>query len=112
MDEGNESSVPSVTAGDVMKAMNAKETFTLLDVRTPEEYARAKIEGSINVPVDTVEDTIEKIIPDKTQKIFVYCLSGSRSVYAVAVMMKLGYTNIFDLSHGLMAWRVFRFPVV
>lgn len=110
MDE-TDFSVPTVTAQDVKNAIDTKEPCIVLDVRTPGEHTRAKIAGSINVPVDTIEESIEKTIPDKTQKIYVYCLSGSRSVYAVDVMIKLGYTNVFDMSHGMLAWRVFRFPV-
>jgi rhodanese-related sulfurtransferase len=112
MDEFNDPELPQVTAEDVKKALDEKEQCILLDVRTPAEYQRGKIEGSINVPVDMVEDEILSVIPDKSAKIYVYCLSGSRSIAAVFAMIKLGYTNVFDMSHGLLAWRAKYFPVV
>lgn len=112
MDDFSEPKVPQVTADEVKKAIDGKQTCVLLDVRTPGEYARGKIEGSINLPVDKVDSDILTVIPDKSAKIYVYCLSGSRSIYAVDTMVNLGYTNVFDMAHGLLAWRAKYFPVV
>ena len=97
---------------DVKKAIDSKEQFILLDVRTPGEYARGKIAGCINLPVDTVEANIQAVVPDKAQKIYVYCLSGSRSVLAVDIMVKLGYSNVFDMKQGILAWRAKYFPTI
>ena len=96
--------VPQVVAEDVKKAIDAKESFILLDVRTPGEFAKGSIEGSINVPVDKI-NTVFDSVPDKSAKVYVYCLSGSRSAQAVDAMVKLGYTNVFDMKSGLLAWR-------
>lgn len=106
------SHVPTVEAEEVKRAMDAKEQFVLIDVRTEGEYSRGKIQGSLHIPVEEISDKVKTVIPDASAKIFVYCLSGSRSVYAVEVMMKLGYTNVYDVSHGLLAWRAKWFPVV
>jgi rhodanese-related sulfurtransferase len=108
----NESKVPTVEPEIVKKAMDTREDFVLLDVRTPEEYKRGKLTGSINVGVNEVGQKVQSIIPDHSKKIFVYCLSGARSTVAVEIMRKLGYTNTFNMSHGLLAWRAKYFPVV
>jgi rhodanese-related sulfurtransferase len=111
MDDFSEPKVPQVPAEVVKRALDGKENCILLDVRTPGEYARGKIAGSINLPVDKVDCDVLKVIPDKSAKVYVYCLSGSRSVHAVDAMVKLGYTNVFDMEHGLLAWRAKYFPV-
>jgi rhodanese-related sulfurtransferase len=111
MDDFSEPKVPQVTAEDVKKAIDEKEDCILLDVRTPGEYARGKIAGSINLPVDKVDCDVLKVLLDKSAKVYVYCLSGSRSIHAVDAMVKLGYTNVFDMEHGLLAWRAKYFPV-
>ncbi len=103
--------VPQIEAVEVKKAIDAKEDFVLLDVRTPQEFAKGNISGSINVPVDKVQNEIEQVITDKTKTIYVYCLSGSRSVYAVDTMIKLGYTKIYDMPHGLLMWRSKKYPL-
>ena len=102
--------VPQVIAEEVKKAIENKEDIILLDVRTTGEYAKGKIAKSINLPVDEIPKKIEKLIADKSKKIYVYCLSGSRSVYAVDFMVKMGYTNVFDIKSGLLAWRAKGFP--
>jgi rhodanese-related sulfurtransferase len=101
-----------IDARDVYKKIqNNENNFVLLDVRTPQEYSKEKIAGSINLPVDQVESKIETLIPDKEKTIFVYCLSGSRSTVAVSLMQSLGYTNVFDMISGLLAWRVYNLPL-
>lgn len=102
--------VPQINAEDVKKAMDNNDNFILLDVRTPQEYAKGHLVKSINMPFETVQQTIEKTITDKKKTIYVYCLSGLRSVHAVAMMVNLGYTNVFDVKSGLLAWRVKKYP--
>jgi rhodanese-related sulfurtransferase len=111
MDDFIKPEVPQVTAEELKRAIDEQEKFILLDVRTPGEYARGKIAGSINLPVDKVDCDVLSLIPDKSEKVYVYCLSGSRSVHAVDTMVNLGYTNVFDIAHGLLAWRAKYFPV-
>jgi len=97
---------------NLKKAIDANEDFILLDVRTNQEFEKGKIKGSINLPVDEITNRIEEIIPDKSKKIYVYCLSGSRSNLAVNEMVKLKYLNVFDVKNGLLAWRANNFPTV
>ena len=66
-------------------------------------FARGKIAGSINLPVDEVPSKIESVIPDKSALIYVYCLSGARSAKAVTVLEKLGYTNVTNIG-GISAY--------
>lgn len=101
-----EPDVPQVSAEEVKRSIDTREKFFLLDVRTVGEYARGKIAGAINLPLDEVQSKVESVVPDKSSKIFVYCLSGSRSIYAVEAMVKLGYANTFNVANGLLAWRI------
>lgn len=105
------SSIPQISADEVKQALDEKKAIALLDVRTPQEYASARIKNSINLPVDEVVNKIKKVMPDKSQTIYVYCLSGSRSSHAVAQMTELGYKNVFSLSSGLLAWRAKKYPL-
>lgn len=104
--------VPTVSVDDLMKAIEMKEKIVILDVRTPEEYARVHIENSINLPVDKITDRVTTVITDKDTKLFVYCMSGSRSVMAVDMMVNMGYTNVFDVTSGLLAWRIKKYPLI
>lgn len=77
--------------------MAMKENHIILDVRTPKEFAKAHIPGAINIPYDTIDDDIYGILPDKKQRITVYCKSGLRSKDAAARLSALGYTNVENL---------------
>lgn len=68
----------------------------LLDVRTEEEYSETHIEGSTNLPLQKIE-IATSIITDKNKPLFVYCRSGVRSAKAVAILKKMGYTNVNDI---------------
>jgi rhodanese-related sulfurtransferase len=106
------SKVSQVEATNLYDAIKAHEKFVLLDVRTQKEFAKERIKGSINLPVDKINEQIEKIITDKSTKIYVYCLSGSRSFIAAKTLLDLGYKNIFDVKNGLLAWRINYYPTV
>ncbi len=111
MDDNYEPDVPRVAPEELKKAIDTGETCIILDVRTSGEHARGKIAGSMNIPVDSVSCDVEKVVPDKQIKVYVYCLSGSRSAHAVDVMIQLGYTNVFDVQYGLLGWRAKYYPV-
>lgn len=68
----------------------------LVDVRTPEEYAEGHIEGSINIPLQDLNDILD-VIPDKNTVIYVYCRSGNRSGQSLPVLSDLGYTNVTNI---------------
>ncbi len=103
--------VPTIEAEDLKKALDEKSDVVIIDVRTPGEFSKGHIKGSINLPVSDVAANIEKTISAKDKTIILYCLSGSRSVFAVDMLVKLGYSNVFDLKSGLLAWRSKQYPL-
>ena len=63
---------------------------TLVDVRTPEEFASGHAEGARNIPVDEVGARLAELPRDKP--VVVYCASGARSAQAAATLARAGYT--------------------
>lgn len=104
-------SVPEVEAEKVFEDINSQKDIIILDVRTPQELLRGKISESINVPVDEIEEQVERVAPDKNRTTYVYCLSGSRSGVAVEQMIKMGYKNVFSMTSGILAWRAKNYPM-
>ena len=68
----------------------------LVDVRTPEEYRDGHIPGSINVPLQQIED-IDLEVSDMSTPLFVYCRSGARSRQATAMLQKMGYEEVHNI---------------
>jgi rhodanese-related sulfurtransferase len=67
---------------------------TLLDVRTPGEFASGHPSAAVNVPVDEVASRLSEI--DRTQPVVVYCAAGVRSARAADVLRAAGY-EVHDL---------------
>lgn len=79
------------------------EGAILLDVRTKEEYRTYHIDGSINIPLQTIDET-EMHIGDKNKRIYVYCQSGVRSASAFRFLKKAGFSDVIDIG-GISAYR-------
>jgi len=99
-----------VTAEDVHKTLG-DSTITLIDVRTPGEFSKGSIQGSMNVPLNEIGEKISTLIPDKERVIYLYCLSGSRSETAANILTGQGYTNAYSMSNGLLMWRSKKYEV-
>lgn len=104
--------VPQVTADEVYDAVQHNKEAVIIDVRTPGEFARGKIQGSINIPVAEVTDRITEIAADKQAMIYLYCLSGSRSDVAAETLAGMGYVNAYSMKQGLLMWRGKKYPLV
>ena len=72
-----------------VRSFLSTERAVLLDVRTQEEYSEGHIEGSKNVPLQSIEQ-IESIVKDKGTPLFVHCRSGARSAQATSILKKNG----------------------
>ena len=92
-----------VSSDEAAKMMAAEQGYLIVDVRTAKEYADGHIPNAINIPNESIGGAAPKELPDKNQKIFVYCRSGARSVQASEKLAGLGYTNIVEMG-GINNW--------
>jgi rhodanese-related sulfurtransferase len=92
---------------DVAKgvAMAADPSVVVIDVRTPAEFAEGHIARAQVVDVSAADfpEQIAKFDPSATY--LVYCHSGNRSGQATAIMATLGFSNVYDLDGGIIAWQ-------
>ncbi|MCC5912361.1 MAG: rhodanese-like domain-containing protein [Clostridiaceae bacterium] len=77
--------------------------IVLLDVRTREEYQEKHIEGSTLIPLNVLETEVRTKIPNKEEKIIIYCRSGNRSKTAANLLLSMGYKHVYDLG-GINSW--------
>ncbi len=71
-----------------------KNNAFLVDVRTPEEFAEGHVSGSTNIPLDQVENQLEKF--KNHSEIVVFCRSGNRSGQAKVILENNGFTNVLN----------------
>jgi rhodanese-related sulfurtransferase len=74
----------------------------LIDVRTADEVAQGVIDGAIHIPLHLLPLRAADIPQDKP--VVIYCRSGARSAQACSFMASKGYSNMHNLSGGIMAW--------
>jgi len=86
--------------------------IALVDTREPHEYAEAHLEDGRLVPPGLLADEIGDVVPDKSQRVLLYCRSGNRSAIAAAQMQELGYTDVASVAGGILEWQEQGLPVV
>ncbi|WP_316839397.1 thioredoxin domain-containing protein [Pedobacter gandavensis] len=99
--QSNSKTIPAVEFQNQLKT-NSKAV--ILDVRTPEEFNTGHLEQAKNLNIYDQSFKAQISELDKTQPIYVYCKGGGRSANAVKQMQELGFTKIYELKGGIMAW--------
>ena len=72
---------------------------TLIDVRTPDEYALGALKGAVNIPLDDLRERISEIPQDKP--VYLYCGVGLRGYLASNILLMNGYKDVRNLIGGL-----------
>ncbi len=67
----------------------------VIDVRTKNEFAGGNVEGSVNIPLDQLSSGMKKL-KDKKKTIITCCASGMRSASAKALLISMGYKNVYN----------------
>lgn len=100
---GKSAGFERITMTQAKELMEKEQDYTLVDVRTPEEFSEGHIPGAINLPLGMIDRLAEDRLPDKNRKTLVYCYSGSRSLQAARILTNLGYGHIVETG-GIMNW--------
>lgn len=94
----------SAVTVDAFAAAAQRDGVTVLDVRTPEEFAQGHLSGAVNLDVSSADFTARLLELDRTRPYAVYCHSGNRSAVAVRAMTSAGFTDVVHLAGGVTAW--------
>jgi rhodanese-related sulfurtransferase len=70
----------------------------LVDVRSPDEFARGSLKGAVNLPVDGLRDSMAQLPKDRS--IVVYCQVGQRGYVAQRILRQRGFERVFNLKGG------------
>ncbi|MFL9483048.1 rhodanese-like domain-containing protein [Chitinophagaceae bacterium LWZ2-11] len=94
-----------ITVEQVKARLDAGEELNLVDVREPHEHADFNI-GGVLLPLGKVQimqiDDIEDL---RGKEVIVYCRSGNRSGQAALILEQLGFSNVANLTGGMLAWQ-------
>lgn len=101
----------AILPAQFQELINKQENVQLLDVRTAGEFAGGYLKGALNVDVRSASFAEDISTMDKDRPVFVYCLSGGRSASAARQLVSMGYTEVYDMKGGMMAWKRAELPI-
>ena len=92
-----------ITALELKARLNAGDDIQLIDVRQPDEYAVAKIDGAKLIPLGEIPNRVGEI--DPSRETVVHCKMGGRSARAIEFLQQSGFQgDIKNLVGGITAW--------
>jgi hydroxyacylglutathione hydrolase len=103
-------STERISAPMVAEELASADPPLLLDIRNPREWATRHIDGSVNLPLNHLQERIAEIPRDR--RIAVHCAGGYRSSIAAGILHQRGITNLIEMAGGLAAWDAAKLPVV
>ncbi len=90
-----------ITVEELKNMKEKGEDFQLIDVREDFEYEMSNLNGE-NIPLGGILIETDKISKDKP--VVVMCRSGKRSAMAIMQLEQQGFTNLYNLQGGILAW--------
>jgi sulfur-carrier protein adenylyltransferase/sulfurtransferase len=105
---GQEAAAPAAdgewntTVEDLKRRLDSRENVFILDVRNPEEFQICRIPGSVLIPLPQLPNRLQEL--DKNREIIIHCKSGMRSMKALGLMRRQGFTKLKNLKGGILAW--------
>ena len=98
-----------ITAQNLAEQLASASPPLVLDVRAPSEVEAGHIEGSLNVPLNHLEERLDEIPRDRP--LVVTCATGYRSSIAVSILERHGRPDVTDLVGGMGAWEASRLAI-
>ncbi|VVB89904.1 Thiosulfate sulfurtransferase GlpE [uncultured archaeon] len=89
-------------ASEQLWTMLQKKDFVLINVHIP--YEGELPQTDMFIPYNEIDKNLDKLPLDKSARIVLYCRSGRMSAIAAETMVKLGYTDVWNLKEGMREW--------
>ncbi|MEX2103896.1 MAG: rhodanese-like domain-containing protein [Bacilli bacterium] len=91
-----------ISPQEVEQKIKKREEVQLIDVREVEEYRVSRVPGSRLIPLGQLD--VRHIDIDRNKEVIVICRSGSRSARACEYLSLLGFSNLKNMTGGMLKW--------
>lgn len=69
--------------------------YTIIDVRSPDEFAKGHVPGALNIPLEDIPERVIELM-EMPRPIIAYCRSGNRSRIAISLLKLLGVDDVYN----------------
>lgn len=104
--------IKEMTVQELKQKMDRKENFILVDCREKDEWDAGRLPQSIFIPLSQFEQLYPEHLKDSDAEIIIQCRSGKRSLNACMMLQGEGYTNLTNLTGGILAWEEQNYEVL
>ena len=101
---GDKGEMKDITVTELAERLKNGDAPVVIDVREPEEYAFARIEGAVLKPLGDILNWAQALDPD--QEYVMQCHVGERSAFATLILRRMGFERVRNLIGGIDAWSV------
>ena len=102
-------STARLSAPLAFELLASPEAPVLIDVRTQREHDQKHIEGSLNIPLNRLEERANEL--PKNRPLLVHCAGGYRSSIAASLLQRGGFQHVQEIAGGIAAWDSAKLPV-
>jgi rhodanese-related sulfurtransferase len=92
-----------VTPGQAATMQNGNKAV-ILDVRNNDEWNEHHIHGAVHIPLAELKDRLPELEAYKNSPVITQCKSGKRSAQAQIALKSAGFTNVYNMDGGIIAW--------
>lgn len=104
------SGIETATVFDAVSLSNHDDAI-FVDVRETKEMTGGIINGAYRVPLSSFEKSSTQLDKLTDKPVIVYCRSGNRSVSAAGKLKKKGFSRVYNLAGGILAWQKEKLPL-
>lgn len=102
------SSIKEASPAETQAAVS-KPYSQFIDVRTPEEYLGGHASRAVNIPLDSLMSSLDRL--EKNEPIYLICQTGRRSGQAAEMLKGAGFSNVINVTGGTSAWQAANLPM-
>jgi len=99
-----------IKPAEVVQLLNHKDAI-VVDVREDTDYSAGHILNAINIPLGVLEQRVNELEKFHSKPVIISCRTGQQSARAGMIMQRQGFTDVYKLAGGMMAWQSASMPV-
>ena len=108
-----QSNTPAITVQELKEISGSNRDVIVIDVRTEPEFIESHLSFTDDlIPYDSLKFHMDRIPIDKDAEIYFFCRSGRRSGIATDYLISQGYSNVYNVTGGIIAWSAADFETV